>query len=77
MASMHMALTWFVCMLTANVTLAAPHVLLSQAVKGDLLLKNIFVSNPFEADPTSSYNSTLSSKIQPTTVPAKLTSLQW
>lgn len=32
----------------------------SQAFKGNLLVKDLFISNPFEADPTSSYNATLS-----------------
>ncbi|KAK5105549.1 hypothetical protein LTS08_001826 [Lithohypha guttulata] len=32
----------------------------SQAFKGNLLIKDLFISNPFEADPTSSYNATTS-----------------
>lgn len=62
MAFFYTTLLCIASILITSLTYAAPHVLQSQAVKGDLLLKNMFISNPFEADPTSSHNSTLSSK---------------
>lgn len=34
----------------------------TQGFKGDLTIRDLFISNPVQADPTSSYNSTVSSK---------------
>ena len=41
---------------------AAPRILYTQTARGDLILRNLYITNPFEADPTSSYNSSLHSK---------------
>lgn len=72
MAMMCVKPLWIALMSVVSLTYAAPHILLSQAVKGDLLLRNIFITNPFQADPTSSYNSTLSSMLGLRPLPAEL-----